>query len=317
MAGRREGDDRVIVILAHPDDPVTARFADYARWHGRAVWQPASLADFGCSIVFDGGWPSFILHDRPHNRRWSDAHVAGLWYQAMPPLPDTVELTDRDRSYMAAEFAGMAALLWQGARCPVIGQPPWTLASGLFDAGLESRIHLRRLGLPAVAERVGPFSSFTGASVIPSRRVRIVSADAATSFWLMSPDGHRDDAYLESGEIVAGIEADESAARVAVQIGSDVIVVSLDRAGGASLAGEDGDFRQIVDIVTRVQKRIATPVFVCYFVRQAGLWLLTRLSLQLPYWLADLAAEWMLSRLLVVFSEASLLHPDLIHGHAQ
>lgn len=309
---KREDDAAgIVLIFAHADDPVTSRFASYAADRGVFTWQPANLEDIAWSFCLEAASHSLELHDRHTGCLVPIETLAGIWFQSMPPLMAHKHLDPRDRRYVASEFNSSARLLWHQAPCPVIGQPPSACPPGIFDFGLESRVQLRRLGIPALADRVGSLSSLRASlssNSIPDDCVRITRTDGASSFWLSElRTVNAPVSELEPGidELLAATITDRRPARIAVHVDSEVLVVEIDNDGLPLLLSQDEATQEIQAIARSVYSLTGARVGVTYFGHQQDGWMVARASLQIPYWLIDPVAPWLFPRVLDLFQASN------------
>src|SRR5689334_22628895 len=95
------GEPALVLMLAHPDDPVAIGFSEYASGRGLEIWQPKRLEDIAWSYNFDS---DVEFCDRSSGRHWQSYELAGIWYQSWPPLTTIQSLEERDRRYVLAEL---------------------------------------------------------------------------------------------------------------------------------------------------------------------------------------------------------------------
>ncbi len=294
-----------VLIFAHPEDPLTSRFKHFAAGYGLSTWQPATLEEIGWSFSLEHSRRSLDIHDLRRGHRWPVAKMAGIWFQSMPPLAAYAKLDEVDRRYVTAEFKSSTRLLWHEAECPVVGQPRSTCPWGLFDFGLESRVQIRQLGLPALADQIGSLSSLRASlGNTSATHVRITRTVGASSFWLTNahvPDQSAAEPDIGS-ELVAATITDRRPTRIAVHAGMDTLVIEVDENGHPSPVIEDDETRAIRTISQRVQKVTGTRVGVTYFGHGGEGWAIARVSLQIPYWLNEIVTPWLFPRLVTIFT---------------
>jgi hypothetical protein len=288
-----------VLIFARPEDPVTLAFARYARKRGLTTWQPRHIEEISWSFHLDDGSRRVEIVDRCANRSWKSGDLAGIWYQSMPPLATETELEERDRRYIEAEYNAATRVLWHEAACVVVGQPPSSTPREIFDFGLESRVHLRRLGLPTLTDHIGTLASLTAElKKVPADLVRISRTDGSTSAWLSQLIDRPEKSENNAEELMAATVTDGQPARVAVHIDDEVAVAEVDLDGSLRPVERDGD---IEAISRHVREMTGTRMGVTFLGLESGEWRIARISLQIPYWLREIVEEWFFPRLFELF----------------
>gem|GEM_PF-5611056 len=301
-----------MLVFANPADPITAGFARFAADRGLVVWQPEQVEDVAWSFHLEGSGRSLEIADRRSGQLWTAEDLAGIWYQSLPPVAGREDLSERDWRYVAAELGGATRVIWNEAPCPVVGQPPAACPSGIFDLGLESRIQLRRLGLPVLRDWVGTLARLqTALRATAMEQVRVTCFADSRTFWLSdlftatSGDDHPGAPWQKfADEPLAATVTDGRSSRIAVYVDGEILVVEVGCDGLPRLASVDDDTREIERVVQRVRKLTSTRVGITYLGHHTGRWQLARVSLQIPYWLADLITPWLFPRLFTIFSDA-------------
>lgn len=216
-------------------------------------------------------------------------------------------MNDRDRRYVDAELRSSLRMLWYGASFPVIGQPPPGSPPGVFDLGLESRVHLRRLGFPVLNDRIGRLASVRGALAgSPSGNVRVTWADGSPSQWLseLSPrDNSHPQRLTVEDDLVAATVMDCRATLVVLHVDDDLLVIRLDDNSVPAVAPDSAEARAVSAIACQVIAGVGTRTCAIFFGQQGGAWKIARVSLPIPSWLEPLAGDWLFPRLLRVFTE--------------
>jgi hypothetical protein len=111
---------------------------------------------------------------------------------------------------------------------------------------------------------------------------------------------------LRESDLVAATLSDDRSARVALHVDDEVIVIDIDDSGIPSPASWDKEVEEIEAITRRVHHLTGAQVGIVYFGFQSEGWRIARLSLQVPYWLANLAESWLFPRLATLFQSKSL-----------
>ena len=276
-----------ILVFALPDDPFAAALRARAEQQGLPLWQPADLAEVGWAVTLDGDGADVRLIDRKRGCIWPSDTLAGIWFQALPPLATIDRLEERDRQYVIAEVRSSLIPVWRSAACPVIGQPRSDPAAEVLGTGPEARIALSRLGLPAAKMTVGRERMVRQAQ--QGQCVRITSLTNGESFWLDGFNGAQDrPPVIERSTAIA---SEHRAVRVLVIAGQDLRTVDVRDAGavsGAEPTAEDATLAARIRAVTGLELVLA------FCSRQEGAWRITRLSAQVPWWLAEVPgmASW-------------------------
>jgi hypothetical protein len=300
--------NRPLLVLAYPDDPVIIRFSEYAVSHGLQIWQPKHLEDLAWSCGLDS---EVEIIDRVSGRRWQSYELAGIWYQASPPFTTLDGFEERDLSYISAEFNSAMLQMWHMARCVVIGQA--LAATNLIDFGLESRIELRRLGLPTLTDRIGNLRSLRSALGVTSPENVWITRAQGASMWLsdiLAVDPPDIASALVDGELIASTATDNRQVCVAIHVDSDILVVEVQDGIARCTSPQDLCVTHVKSIVQTIRSLTNARVGVTYLGRQQERWKVARLSLQIPYWLSDTVASWLFPRLLRIFANSSQDHPD-------
>jgi hypothetical protein len=296
----------LLLVIAAADDPVVSRFVAWLNAADPAIWWPKSIEELGCSVDIEGRDRLLSLHDDAGWGPIDPARLAGIWYREMPSIPIDEALQKRDLDYARVEFRSFMRLIWDVADCPAIGFAPDETAAGMVDAGLESRIVLRRLGLPVVPDLLGTRQDVDGALMreIGDREARITHHDGVTSYWARGSSDAADSDGRSRHDPVAATVTDSTTVRVAIQVSSDMLVVEIDHDGRQTVMPPAADLGEVRRVASRVHEAIGAPLTCSFFCRYEHAWRLTRVSLQVPDWLSDTVEQWLFPRLLALFRPA-------------
>lgn len=287
----------MLLILASPVDPIAIDFAVAAQATGLQVWRPTSLETFG--FAFHLNCPGQVLEicDFSSDRCWIATDISGIFYKDNVLSKESYFVDGPDRHYAYAEMRSALRALLNGAPCPVVGQIPAGSPDAVFDSGVEARVALRRIGLSAQGDWIGPIANVhaTFGDRDPCA-VRIVPLDGRESFWL-SEKGTK---AAESGGFVAASAVDNPEACAVLHVDHERLVVGLSRAGEITVYS-NSDFDQVERLAEAACGITRTRAGVTYCTRVGGRWTVSRLSPEVPSWLDAAAKDWMFSRLLRVF----------------
>ena len=306
------GGPALVLMLAHPDDPVAIGFSKYASGRGLEIWQPKHLDDIAWSYKLDY---DVEFCDRSSGRRWQSCELAGIWFQSWPPLTTIQNLGERDRRYVLAELNSSMRAIWNAAQCVAIGHT-WTVAS-IIDFGLESRIELRRLGLPTLVDHIGSFQFLrTTLATFDPEHVWITRTQGGSA-WLsdmLTDTRLRDKLDFSEDELMAATVTDNRHACAVLHVGADVLVVKIEGDTMGWTSPQEKAKRALPSrtksITQSLRALTGAPVGVTYFARQQERWKVARMSLQIPHWLNDSAACWLYPRLVNVFTNSNRDRPD-------
>lgn len=297
-----------ILVLARPDDPFADALRRIATSRSIHIWQPADLGEIGWSITLDHGETVVHLIDRIQDQRWESGALSGVWFQTLPPLAAIESLAESDRLYVIAEIRSSLVAVWRGVMCPIVGQSLSDEVEAALGPGPESRIALMRLGLPGAASIMG--SSRIARLANEGVSIRVTSLHDGTSRWHEpgTADPHHD---LDRSIAIA---SDDQRVRVIVMVGGGIRCLDLS-ATGEIVAVQPGSEDRVLAAAIRDATRLDVALAFCCM--QNGSWRITRLSAQIPWWLADVAgmADWLGSWLLDRFAGCGRQTGEAI-GHA-
>ncbi|MGC4190702.1 MAG: hypothetical protein QM589_06015 [Thermomicrobiales bacterium] len=268
-----------ILVFAHPDDPFAETLKGTANEDTVRIWQPADLVEIGWSVTFDPH-PEVRLTDRRRAQTWESGEMAGIWFQALPPLARIDGLDERDRQYVIAEIRSSLAAVWHAAACPIIGQPASEPVNAALGPGPEARIAMHRLGLPTVSTHLG--IRRIHALQAAGKAVRLTALDTNASHWLESAIDPEDGAKQEDEVAIA---VDDRIVRVVAILGEDLRIFVAQPDGSIHRAGPTSDDNDLADYIRAATHLDLALAFCC---RQRGAWRIVRLSTQLPWWLASI-----------------------------
>jgi hypothetical protein len=284
-----------ILILALPDDPIAAAVRQVATRHDLRIWQPADLAEVGWSVTLDHDrdHTAIRLIDRRDRQSWESGELAGIWYQALPPMASLEGLAERDRHYARAEIRSSLAAIWRFAASPVFGQPRAEEVNALLGPGPEARIAMLRFGLPAATMIAGTARIERLARA--GHDIRISSLGSGESWWWRHDQA---DSRITPDHVTA-IASDGRTVRLIVVAYPEVRAFEISERGNvASVAPSHEDTR----LATRIRRVTGLDLAVAFCSRQCDTWRITRLSAQIPWWLTEVEdfdtwlAAWLIAR---------------------
>ncbi|MGC4107623.1 MAG: hypothetical protein QM753_14985 [Thermomicrobiales bacterium] len=283
-----------ILALALPDDPFVVALR--SAWGGD-IWQPVDLAEVGWSVTLGDGAAGVRLIDRVGGRSWPSEELAGIWFQALPPLRSIEALDERDRQYVIAEVRSSLDAVWKNAACPVIGHPRAEGIDAVLGPGPEARLAMQALGLPTAwmtvgAQRIAHLAE-TGTAV------RVTPLGAGGSYWL---DPNRSDAEaLGDLDRAVALTGETRTVRVLVVAGDDLRAFTVSASGDTDRIDPTA---HDIELAATIRAASGLAIVLAFCCQQDGEWRITRLSAQCPWWLADAddTAAWIAAHLIGRFA---------------
>ncbi|MEZ4294091.1 MAG: hypothetical protein R3B70_03875 [Polyangiaceae bacterium] len=292
------GEERPLLLLSHPADRLAQSFRAFAEKQGLSVWQPRRIDDFGWSFGIDGGERSLTFTRFDTGQSFTSSELLGIFCHGQPPLDPARTEDGADRRYAMIEYSNALWPIWENASCPVVGQPPPTSTPLLFNFGVEARIEMRRLGLPAAPDTLVSFERLAARADIDPARTRLTRSGRYSSVLArhaLSGELPFSEPAMLGSEMVVATPLGDSDPRMVLSFGGDAFTLAPRDDGPPTV--ENAPEPEVLALVQRVRERLPTPLFLMSAVRGQAGWVITKLSLQLPFWMVDLVADWLHPRL--------------------